>query len=719
MNILSISKARLFRICAAATAIVTASGDVAQAQLPLGPQDLEIICPPSGGRFLRWQRKEGRTYFIQVSTSEAPLRKWTFLPLIEYGPNAVVSFEITTATPSAFFRLKYTDIPYLPGEIPEESDPDNDGLTTETELIFTHTDPLDNDTDKDGLPDGWEDRNGLDPNDPEGESGCDGDPDHDGVPNSDEYTLGTKPRDQDSDHDGITDGSEIDQETDPNDPNSTPFAEIFILSGDAPEDLAKSRSRTVTVPRGQCRLVAVFVASDEYPEYTDPESESHDEFNDVLTWNVGGNVNLTGSIDVNSRHEEWLISEAAGWSFAGVEAAHLEEYRVIQAPENADISIPISLSATNIGDGMVASTVITALLPISFRITHTEHERDVEGNELPAVVAPGPDTLLRDEIANLRVALPLMEFLSWDTTLDVDTGDMMTSTLGERGNVKMYDIGKIENEVTVPLTVSASGTTVSGPYTFDPPEPSAPDNLRIVLNKEGTFRLRLRTGDDTINVTSQEFTVSKRIRKYARLPEINDADFDRFDIAFESAATYWGAYYEHPVDADVLKSIGFQESTLGYGDDPVDIMTIGNVDDGCLLVLRGNPGHTEKEAIPAAIGGMEVRIMDYDDADESPAATAIHWGTCWLFHKAQKGRFEADSGNPPYYVRFTGWNPWDTAIGYYGPNPVYLGVIEGPWKRGRKDSTTGKVNDEWVKIDFPVNQYKYLWPILTNSRSRK
>ena len=53
MNILSISIARLFRICAAATAIVMASGDVAKAQLPLAPQDLEIICPPSGGRFLR------------------------------------------------------------------------------------------------------------------------------------------------------------------------------------------------------------------------------------------------------------------------------------------------------------------------------------------------------------------------------------------------------------------------------------------------------------------------------------------------------------------------------------------------------------------------------------------------------------------------------------------------------------------------------------------
>lgn len=209
MNILSISKARLFRICAAATAIVMASGEVTQAQLPLGTQDLEIVSPPSGGRFLRWQRKEGRTYFIQVSTSEAPLQKWTFLPLIEYGPDAVVSFEITTATPSAFFRLNYTDDAIQQGETPETMDFDNDGISTQDEIYLTHTDPLDPDTDGDGMDDGWETQNSLDPNDSTGADGADGDPDNDGLSNLLECLHGADPNLSDTDGDGLTDGAEV------------------------------------------------------------------------------------------------------------------------------------------------------------------------------------------------------------------------------------------------------------------------------------------------------------------------------------------------------------------------------------------------------------------------------------------------------------------------------------------------------------------------------
>ncbi|MBN1267975.1 MAG: S8 family serine peptidase, partial [Kiritimatiellae bacterium] len=67
-------------------------------------------------------------------------------------------------------------------------------------------DPTQLDTDGDGMPDGWEIFNDLDPTDP-----SDGalDPDGDGVSNSDEYTYGTDPRNPDSDADGLTDGDEI------------------------------------------------------------------------------------------------------------------------------------------------------------------------------------------------------------------------------------------------------------------------------------------------------------------------------------------------------------------------------------------------------------------------------------------------------------------------------------------------------------------------------
>jgi len=59
-------------------------------------------------------------------------------------------------------------------------------------------DPDDVDTDGDTLPDYWEEREGLDPNDDgsgDPDMGADGDPDADGATNRDEYDAGTDPRD--------------------------------------------------------------------------------------------------------------------------------------------------------------------------------------------------------------------------------------------------------------------------------------------------------------------------------------------------------------------------------------------------------------------------------------------------------------------------------------------------------------------------------------------
>jgi len=98
---------------------------------------------------------------------------------------------------------------------PNESDSDNDGLNDGDEVNTYHTDPNNIHSDSDGLADGWEVNNGLDPNSAAGNDGVDGDPDDDGVTNSEEYAHGTSAQMSDTDGDTYTDREEIDHGGDP------------------------------------------------------------------------------------------------------------------------------------------------------------------------------------------------------------------------------------------------------------------------------------------------------------------------------------------------------------------------------------------------------------------------------------------------------------------------------------------------------------------------
>jgi hypothetical protein len=80
------------------------------------------------------------------------------------------------------------------------------------------TDPLKQDSDDDTLPDNWEIKYGLDPNDNgtiNPDNGKTGDPDEDDLYNEGEYRWGASPKDPDSDNDGMPDGWEVQHSLDP------------------------------------------------------------------------------------------------------------------------------------------------------------------------------------------------------------------------------------------------------------------------------------------------------------------------------------------------------------------------------------------------------------------------------------------------------------------------------------------------------------------------
>ncbi|MCF6237633.1 MAG: hypothetical protein L3J79_02265 [Candidatus Marinimicrobia bacterium] len=238
---------------------------------------------------------------------------------------------------------------YVAGTNPNNADSDGDGEGDASE-IQNGSDPLDRgsfqDADLDGLPDAWEMTYFGDLTTSNGSE----DTDNDGLTLIEEIFFGTDPNNADSDGDKITDGGEVEQGTDPNNNLDTPIAEWFSVKGDLEEGLVKERSRKVTIPAGQTRLIVVEASSEEYPYYTSGSSE----FNDKLVWNIQpdqGQV-ITGSVDVNVMHSAWIDDN------------DIVATAVIAAPADIAVNVEMKLSATNVSDSLYPSTIKIGLLPV-------------------------------------------------------------------------------------------------------------------------------------------------------------------------------------------------------------------------------------------------------------------------------------------------------------------------------------------------------------------
>jgi N-acetylmuramoyl-L-alanine amidase len=349
-----------------------ASAIFAQAQQPQA-----VLTPGTTKTWnLDWEGISGRTYFLQHSED---LVSWQYFPLIESGNNATLGWGFASSADKFFVRLRYTD---QPTSNPDFADFDADDLTNWNEIFIYSTDPFNADSDGDGMPDGFEAQYNLNPSDA---SDASQDADEDGLTNLQEYELGTDPNNSDSDGDGVWDGDENDGGTDPNDPNDTPESGWIILTGDLEEDEPKNLNRTLTIPAGESRVIVVLVASEEYPDWTGGASK----FNDTLTWNVqpGDLDPLEGSIDVNARHGDWETAETEERTFRTFDPVHIESGMTVTAPDDAPLEIEIDLTATNIGDGTLPSTVMVGLLPV-VPVEFFPLVLDDDGEEIPGSGEP-------------------------------------------------------------------------------------------------------------------------------------------------------------------------------------------------------------------------------------------------------------------------------------------------------------------------------------------
>ena len=320
------------------------------------------------------------------------------------------------------------------------------------------------------------------------------------------------------------------------------------------------------------------------------------------------------------------------------------------------------------------------------------------------VVNLGANTMLRDEIVDIRIKIPPLSNTDWTVDLTVEPEAMRTQNLPNRGDVKMHDFGQVETTGTVTpdktqfvLQASAGGERT----------------INAVFNKEGTLKIKMKSTDGKIDFTSPDYTIQKRMRKYASLPSSQNHDLNQHDVAFVNAANHWGGVYQHQVDdVERLKAMGMAESDLGITD-AVDILTVGNNDDFVIPRLKGLTsgvrlnGTTETwtkefEFLPNGAGGYASSYYNYQDASKDSAPIAIKWGTCWFYKKAMISGLDPNS--PPTYSKFDGWRTWESATTRYNGGGVnnYLERVNRAMKEGK----------------HPTTANLFLWPLKTNKKAR-
>lgn len=319
-----------------------------QAQTEIKP----TISPNPAGWSMDWDGNAGETYFMQWSTD---LVEWSFFPTIRSGDGSAISHGFNSSSDKFFTRVKWTDLP--DGGDPNTADFDKDGLGSLEELLSSNqTDPLNSDTDGDQLLDGWEVRHGLLPN------------------NSDSDGNGTPDGLEDPDGDGADNATEQGQEGDPNDPIDAGLPPLEV-TGNAPQGIEATGNRTYSIPaNGKSYLVVAYLNSSEYPEWTSIVSE----FDDVLRWDINpsNGTPISGSVSVNTLHDQWAQSDADGTGFNGYSPIAAKPLGIVHSSTTGTSSVYVEIGVTNVADDNLPSRVMIRLEPIEVKDVNGDGQAD-------------------------------------------------------------------------------------------------------------------------------------------------------------------------------------------------------------------------------------------------------------------------------------------------------------------------------------------------------
>ncbi len=191
------------------------------------------------------------------------------------------------------------------------------------------------------------------------------------------------------------------------------------------------------------------------------------------------------------------------------------------------------------------------------------------------------ESVRRDEVFDFTVRVHPPEFAAGRTfDIRLSQGELMQD-LQTRENIQMYDFGYTNDGGNIVPEI--------WDYTFRP-EDNGVRTFLTVVNTAQCVRIQVTDSEDeSLTGESGEISVLPYVRKYATPSQYRD--YNQYDAEFVTAADYWGEFYQHPVDPDLLKAVGIVESDLGNSSD--DIMAMGG--DGAVPILRGETDRPEPQ----------------------------------------------------------------------------------------------------------------------------